>query len=113
VGEDVGQLKVGGPTRHKSTGVMTRHEMCDFSEAGRWYAFSNIPEAAVGIARNLQLSIPSQGRGYGPSRRTVQPLHTYHSWRVNLLQLSWAGRHVGPVLTGPRPLWSFTMHAQS
>jgi hypothetical protein len=69
-GGEVGQLKVGGPKQqHVSTGVMNRLKCVISVRQVRKYAFSNIPEAAAGIARNLHLSIPSQGRGYGPSRR--------------------------------------------
>jgi hypothetical protein len=62
----------------------------------------HLPTAtATGIARSSQLgsSLPGQ------AVRCIIAGGPNHVSSTRLLQLSWAGRHVGLVLYGLRPLW--------
>ncbi len=89
--------------------VMTRPKMCDFSDGGSSYTFSNMPAAeAVGIARSWQLSSPCLGRRDGPSGQAVRSVSAGGTappsqYKSQLLSQSptaklWAGRRIGPVL---------------
>jgi hypothetical protein len=70
------------------------------TDDGRQYTFN--PAAAV-IARSLQLAAPIAGQSVRSVRAVgIQTVthSTNHTCRANLLQLSWAGRRVGPALYG-------------
>ncbi len=79
--------------------------LCDFAHVGVLCTFSNILAAAIaGFARSY----------YRPGRRyilsgwqAVWPTHhsTNHHFPVPLLQLPSAGRRVGSIFYGLRPLW--------